>query len=199
MTTLKGKLVTALLTLLMFMPVISVVANAQLDPNDLNVKAYVDKPWYKVGEEGTLHITLLNYRDEAIEVRNITIMYSWFNFVDGEWQGNTTIIPSDTEKALASNGGMLAKEDIFTVPDDGRAQMYNWVQIIVYTDRGIFQPPNTLISIASQPASTIADVDKIVTLLTVQIVLIVVCCLIIAAAVFMARPRSPFATPTKEA
>lgn len=181
------------------------IASASLVPRGFLIQCYVDKPQYRPGEEGILYIALLNYRDEAIEVRNITIRYSWFNYVNGKWEGNVTIIPADAEKALSSNGGKLEKQATFTVPNDGRVSPYYGslgAYITVYTDRGVYPttPPHEVfvpITVANLPPETLVDMDKLITLFTVQIVLIVICTLILAAAIFLST-RKPAMPPQKE-
>lgn len=184
-------------TLSIFLSVVSAI-----ELNDVVISAYVDKPQYMPGEDGRLYINILNYKDKPVEIENITILYSWFGYVDNKWVGNETIIPASDEKALTKDGGKLIKQVAFTVPNDGRILSGDGpgaceAQITVYFDDESFFESIPINVAYPQWHVSLQDMDKLMSLVTVQIVLTIVCTVILAAAIFLSRRKAP-ATWKKE-
>jgi len=124
-----------IMTLSMLLIVPSNKVMAQVSAT-VNVYAWVDKPQYEVGETGTLYITVRNDRTDSIEIRNVTIRFPWFAYVQDHWEGNETIkgTPVDT---ISSEGGHYYREVKFTVPNDGRATALSavgWSEIMIDVD-----------------------------------------------------------------
>jgi len=157
----------------------------------VTVNVWTDKPQYKPGEKGILKISVLNERDEPIEIRNITIEYPWFAYdaKEGEWVGNETL-KLDPAEILSSKGGHYYKEVEFTIPSDGRAIMEGPLRIDIATNKGVIPVfPDLSVATLSLPVSIVA-LDTWMTSLTA---VIVVCTIILAAVIFLAtrRPRTP--------
>jgi hypothetical protein len=145
------------------------------------VSTWTDKPRYGPGERGTLYIVFYNDRAEAIEVRNITLVYTnWHAYINQAWVGNETKKYSVT---IASKAKNVFSDVTFTTPSDGRA-VYTPVSIEIGTDHG-YEPAEAYIYFFESSRY----MDQIVMLFTVLVVLVIVCTVIIAAAVFLSARR----------
>ncbi|MGQ9538608.1 MAG: hypothetical protein ACUVTE_03370, partial [Candidatus Bathycorpusculaceae bacterium] len=82
----------------------------------------------------------------------------------------------------------------FTVPSDGRALISGKVSIEVAVDKAPYSYDEDVpIYIKSAPLyMSLEDADKLITLFTVQVILVLICAIIIAAAIFlsMRRPKA---------
>lgn len=159
---------------------------------DVTVYAWTDKPQYKPGETGTLKITVLNEGDEPIDVRNISIRYPWFayNGKTGEWEGNETV--KEGLPMWVDPGEVYYKEVEFAIPTDGRVPQMGEIDVDVETGDGKVEPkenPSLVVSSVSLPMA-IADLEKMMTSLTVAIV---VCTIILAIVIFLStrKTRAP--------
>lgn len=165
-------------------------ALAQELPKEVIVKVWTDKPYYKPGEEGKLTIVVMNNGEEAgIFIENISITYPWWpTYIDGKWVGNDTIFPTKTEKGL-EYGDIYQVERSFKIPRDGRAKSGTiTVRVYFAGDR----PPRTEfinLVVDTAPPSDIEGLDRIVSLLAVQIILTVVVALVLAAAIYLSAKR----------
>ncbi len=182
MTKLNKKII-ALIIMAVSMLLITPLVNAQ-EPDEVTV--WTSKPNYAPGEKGTLYVAFYNNRDVAVTIKNITITYyAWRAYVGGTWVGNET---HTMDVPLSGKGTKLLNEVVditFTVPTDGRA-INTTVQVKIGTDRG-FEYGYANINVPETPSY----MEQIVTLFTVQVVLIIVCTIIIAATIFLSarRPR----------
>jgi hypothetical protein len=188
----KKKIVTIMLLTLAASILVS-IAYADYIPRGIQLQARPTDYQYMPGQSGTLYVVVLNYRTTPVEIKNITIFYPWFAYVkDTGWTGNDTIVPSTSEKTLASSGGKFEKEISFNVPSDGRLlTMTSTASVVVYDNNdNVIATADVPINI-NVPAihSTIQDVDKITTLFTVLVVLVIVCTIIIAATIFLSMRR----------
>jgi uncharacterized membrane protein len=163
---------------------------AVAQPN-LQIKAWTDKLDYMPGEKLTLYIALNNTGTSALTVGNITVTYeSWRAYINDEWIGGETI---NVDKAMKI-GETLKVETIYIVPTDGRAKS-TLISLIVSTDQG----SNTYRDVAYiEVSSTPRYMEQIVTLFTVQVVLMIICTIIVAATIFLSA-RKPQVTWRKEA
>jgi len=156
----------------------------------IEIYGYVDKTQYMPGDKGTLKIWIVNDGTEDIILKSVTIEYPWNKFYI--WEGNETI-KEFTNPAILK-GGNWSDSRTFTVPTDGRA-IGGDIRVHVVTSPST--PANTNwipITVASAPAyESIQDMDKLVTLFTVQAVLLIVCTIIIAATIFLSA-RKPQVT-----
>ena len=191
-TNLKRKYLAIVITTMAISAIfLTSLAYAQV-PTTVNIYAWTDKTYYNLGEKGILYIVIRNDRkDEDLILKNITITYPWFAYTGEKWEGNDTIKP---DVAFMKNGGIYTKSVDFDVPRDGRAVggMYGTtLQIIVAVDKAPYQYLHSMpIYIKSTPIyMSFEDMDKIVTLFTVQAVLIIVCTIIIAATIFLSARR----------
>lgn len=178
--------VTLVLTLLSFTS-----AYAQVQPT-VNIYAWTDKPSYKPGESGKLTIVVRNDRkDVDLILYNITIRYPWFAFTGEKWEGNDTITIGET---LLKNGGVKTYSRTFTIPSDGRVASYIYgsqASIMANVDKSPYSYTSSVpiyIRSVSYPMA-IEDWDKMVILLTVQVVLTIVCTIILAATIFLSARR----------
>jgi len=159
--------------------------------------AWTDKPGYDLGEKSVLHIVIRNDRtDEDLILQNMTIKYPWFVFTGEKWDGNDTIKPSPPFVLQKNGGNVYTINREFTVPSDGRAMsgIYGGTsQIEIET--AVDKPPyryskSVAIYVKSVPVfMSIENADKIVTLFTIQVVLLIVCTIIIAATIFLSARR----------
>ena len=157
---------------------------APLTQAQTRIVAWTDKSQYLAGQTGKLYITYNNDRDEPVTIRNITIVYEeWRAYINNAWVGNTTYEP-DTEKSVTEETAYTF-EISFTVPSDGRARTTD-VYIIVYTNK----PYDSLyLTSGIRVVETPAYMEQIVTLFTIQVVLLIVCTIIIAATIFLSARR----------
>lgn len=166
----------------------------------VNIYAWTDKTSYKPGERGTLTIVVRNDRtDKDLILYNITIEYPWFAYTGKKWEGNDTIIVN--AQLMRGEAKNYTKE--FTVPFDGRvtACMLEPQEIVItaYVNElpYHYSPQENAVPriyVVSPPPYDVAiyDWDKLLTLITVQVVLMIVCTIIIAAIIFFStrRPRA---------
>lgn len=150
--------------------------NAQA-PEPLTI--WTDRFEYAPGETGTLYYVFYNDRTIAVTVKKITIVFEgWQAYRNGQWEGNQTIEISPPQ-AVAGRG-IYENSTKFTVPTDGRA-MSTWAGITIQTAEAGNIHGDCYITVTSTPRY----MDQIITLFTVQVVLIIVCTIIIAATIFL--------------
>lgn len=157
------------------------------------IYGYVDKTQYMPGDTGTLKIWIVNDGTEDIILKSVTIKYPWNAFYI--WEGNETI--KDINAAILK-GGNWSTTRTFTVPTDGRAKGGS-INVDVVTSAVPGTKPIS-ITVASAPTyGSLQDMDKLVTLFTVQVVLLIVCTVIIAATIFISvrRPQATWRTEEK--
>lgn len=119
---LSQKSVTAVIAILLLslsVSLISITAGAR--PN-VSIYLSTDKPYYTYGQNGELYVTVRNEGPGPIEIRKITVTYSWFGWYNGGWNGNET--RTDIENnAVAENATSDTFKFTFTVPTEGRGLM----------------------------------------------------------------------------
>ena len=160
---------------------------AQAQWSSPRIIAWTDKPEYSAGQTGKLYITYNNSRDDPprpVTIRNITIAFEeWQAYINNEWVGTLTYTPNENEKTVTEHTARTF-EVSFTVPSDGRAKTTN-VNITVFTNKG--SENNDLYEI--QVVKTPVYMDQIVTIFTIQVVLLIICTIIIAATIFLSARR----------
>jgi len=155
--------------------------NAQDEPETVTV--WTDKPEYNPGETGTLNIVFYNDFGISIEIKEIVVIFdAWRAYEDGEWKGNQTI----TVNQAVASGGTYSTSITFTVPTDGRAKTTDVHLVLKTTEVG-----NIHEWAAISVVQTVRYMEQIITLFTIQVVLLIVCTIIIAATIFLSarRPR----------
>ena len=175
------------------------LAYAQV-PNTVNIYAWTDKTYYNPGEKGTLTIIIRNDRtDVDLILKNITVTYPWFAYTGEKWEGNATIL--DIDFTLTKNGGKIYTTTVdINIPSDGRASfsgMYGGmygsptIQIEVAVDKSPYVYSKSVpFYVKSTPFfMSLEGMDEIVTLFTVQVVLLIICTIIIAATIFLSARR----------
>jgi hypothetical protein len=180
---LKGKLL--LVSVAAIMALIACAPLAQAIPSVV-VNGYTDKPYYKPGETVTLKFWVYNEGPEDIVLKNITIEYPWHSVL---WGGNKTIKNINAALTKSQN---WTYSDTITIPTDGRAGS-GYVRITYTYTYGSSTPnpsTNIYLSIASVPEYFLFEnMDRLVTLITVLVVLVIVGAIIIAAAIFLTMRR----------
>ncbi len=158
----------------------------------LEIYGYTDAQQYTLGEKGTLKFWIYNDGTEDFILKNVTIEYPWHYYYI--WEGNETI--KDINTAILV-GGNWSKTLPFTVPSDGRA-VGGSIRIVVYTDKLTPQTAYIPINVANAPYHwSLQDMDKLITLFTVQAVLLIISAVIIAATLFLTS-RKPKITWKEE-
>jgi len=173
------------------------LAYAQTPSATVNIYAYTDKNSYNPGDKGTLKIVVRNDRtDQDLIIKNITVFYPWFAYTGDQWEGNDTIT-EETPPVIVKEGGTYTKSVDFNIPTDGRViSMYGYltIDIMVTVDKSPYQyPTGGYYQVPIYIVTTPSYMSQIVTLFTVQVVLIIVCTIIIAATIFLSK-RSPQVT-----
>jgi hypothetical protein len=149
---------------------------------NVQIYGYVDKTQYMPGDTVTLTFYIYNYGPDEIVLKNVTIYYPWYSPI---WGGNETI---KNINAVISEGKNWNTTKTFTIPTDGRAvgsevtiEYKYTIGTTVYT-----RSDDISINLVSAPDyGSLKDMDKLVTLFTVQVVLLIVCTIIIAATIFL--------------
>jgi len=163
---------------------------ANAEPQTLTI--WTDKAEYAPGETGTLYFVFYNSEGSALTIKKITIVFEdWAAYRNDQWEGNQTIelVPP---QGVASKG-IYANSTKFSVPNDGRAQTTQ-VRITIQTEEASsIGPWPHFISVVQTPRY----MEQIVTLFTLQIVLIIVCSIILAATIFLSA-RKPQVAWSKE-
>ena len=190
MRRLKKKMYTMIILAVSVLLIIP-LAGAQ-GPGQLT--AWTDRPEYGPGESGTLSFTFLNLMGRTIAIKKITILFThWQAYKNGQWEGNQTI---EVNSALVVDQ-LYQNSTKFTVPTDGRATT-TWLEITIQTDEFgdlTYRYPDTpIIPVILTPRY----MEQIVTLLTIQEVLIIVCTIIIAATVFLSSRKPKPVWKTEE-
>ena len=117
------------------------LAFAQVLPGQtLNIYTWTDKSGYLPGEKGTLRMIIRNDRtDVDLILQNITLLFPWFAYTGGTYDGNYTVKPAS--QILNKNGGNVYSTSVdFTVPSDGRiiapigSQIQN-IDIRIFVDK----------------------------------------------------------------
>lgn len=193
----KKKYLLTMLATATLLAILSPTLTYAQPPATVNIYTWTDKTSYDPGEKGTLKIVIRNDRtDQDLILYNITITYPWFAYTGEKWEGNDTITINE---AIQKNGGIKTYTRDFTVPSDGRAITPYYasaqISIMVNVDEAPYQyTKNPSIYIKSTPLyMSLEDGDKLVTLFTIQVVLLIVCTIIIAATIFLS-PRRPQVT-----
>jgi ABC-type anion transport system duplicated permease subunit len=146
------------------------------------IYGYMDKTQYKPGETVKMSFWIHNPSAETIELKNITIRYPWYSPF---WDSNQTIKYETTTTLV--QGQNRSEVITFPIPNDGRAEAGDVMITITYKD-GTGNIRSTLSSVYLSVISygPLENMDKIVTLLTVLVVLVIVGAVIIAATIFLA-------------
>lgn len=166
------------------------LANAQ-SVSVPRVHAWTDRQEYMAGEKGTLFVAFYNDLGEAIEIKNITLIYhSWNAYINGAWVGNET--RTYTDVTLADKETHVFSDITFNVPTDGRA-VPTTVSIEIGTDHGYRY---TTSNISLQEASRY--MEQIIFWFTLLVVLVIVCTLILAATIFLSARRPQVTWKTEE-
>ncbi|MGQ9530554.1 MAG: hypothetical protein ACUVQX_03210 [Candidatus Bathycorpusculaceae bacterium] len=164
------------------------IALAQAQGPSEVITVWTDKPQYSAGQTGKLYITYNNVRDSPVTIRNISIVFEeWWAYdkTKNAWIGNLTYEPPEGEKTLTEHT-IRVFEVSFTVPTDGRATKTK-VDIKVYTNLPTPDRPSEKPTI--NVFETPVYMEQIITLFTIQVVLLIVCTVIIAATIFLSARR----------
>jgi len=178
-----NKKVFAFIVMTVSMLLLAPLVNAQPE----TVTVWTDKHEYSPGQTGKLYIAYNNIREDPVTIRNITVVFSqWWAYINDAWVGNLTYEPSENEKTIAEHS-IRVFEISFTVPSDGRARRTD-AEIKVYTNLGYDQP-----SLSETPEISVLEtpvyMEQVITLFTIQVVLLIVCTIIIAATIFLSAHR----------
>jgi len=187
---LKGKTSTLLLATVVLALIFVPLARAQVP--QVEIYGYVDKVQYSPGETGELKIWIVNEGDVALIFQNITVVYPWSSYLP--WEGNETRKEIGT---VISVGGNTTLTFSFTVPNDGRAVTTGpSFSVNVETDKDD-DWESIPMNIANPPWNmAIQGMNNLVTLITVQTIMIIVA--IIIAAAFLSRCRAGVTSSNKE-
>jgi hypothetical protein len=190
---LKGKILLASMIAALAILAFSPAANAAAT---VVVYGYTDKTSYMPGDTVTVTFYIYNYGPDQIVLKNVTVVYPWYNIL---WGGNQTINANNAVLAEGKNWNSTAT---FTIPNDGRAYGDAIYFSFVYTISGSPLPGSGSIDfpLASVPTLAFKNMDNLVTLITVEAVLIIISALIIAGAIFLSghKPKVTWTAEQKE-
>ncbi|MEM3579135.1 MAG: hypothetical protein QXL54_02795 [Candidatus Bathyarchaeia archaeon] len=172
--------VLAMLTVLVFMQPAECAAT-------INVYGYVDKRQYSPGETVTLKLWVYNEGPDEVVLKNITIYVPWYSPM---WGGDYTISAGN---AVLGKGQNWTTTKTFTIPDDGRIYTGGSIKV-----EGVYTIGSAVYTFTRYPCSmyiptpyeyALVNMDRLLTLITVQIVLVIVCTIILAATIFLSMRR----------
>lgn len=152
----------------------------------INVYGYTDKRKYSPGETVTLKLWVYNEGPDEVVLKNITFYVPWYSPV---WGGNYTISAGN---AVLGKGQNWTTTKTFTIPEDGRAYGGS-IKV-----EGVYTIGSAAYTFTRYPCSmdvptayeySLANMDKLLTLITVQAVLVIVCTIILAATIFLSMRR----------
>lgn len=157
---------------------------------NVRVYGYTDKPQYGAGETVTLKLWVYNHGPDEIVLKNVTIYYPWYAPV---WGGNYSVTGID---AVLSAGKNWSLTKTFTVPTDGRAIGGDIEVEVAYTiGTTVYRFTDEIPLYVVMPSlQSLENMDKLLTLVTIQAVLVIVCTIILAATIFLSvrRPKVAF-------
>ncbi|MEM2105754.1 MAG: hypothetical protein QXV21_04720 [Candidatus Bathyarchaeia archaeon] len=178
----------ALLLILLVIPLLLAVVHAN---NIETITAWTNKQVYVPSERGTLYVNFYNSGASTVEIKNITVTYkSWQAYIDGKWVGNETFSVNEN----VTSGSVITLAVPFTIPSDGRAQTTT-VDIEIRTNIGLETKVNAL---SINVSETSPYMEQIVTLFTIQAVLLIVCTIVISATIFLSMHKPPSAIKTSK-
>lgn len=154
---------------------------------NVRVYGYTDKPQYVAGETVTLKLWVYNHGPDEIVLKNVTIYCPWYAPV---WGGNYSLTGINAVRSAGENWSLTKQ---FTITTDGRAIGGNIKIEVVYTI-GITTYKFTdeiPLDIVKPSLRSLESMDKLLTLVTIQAVLVIVCTIILAATIFLSvrRPK----------
>ncbi|MCS7123910.1 MAG: hypothetical protein NZ932_00615 [Candidatus Bathyarchaeota archaeon] len=171
--------------------VLAIAASASTRPvecaADVRVYGYTDKLQYLPSETVTLKFWVYNHGPDEVVLKNVTIYCPWYSPV---WGGDYTEKNID---AVLSTGKNWSKTYTFTVPPDGRALGGDIEVVIVYTiGPSVYRRTSDIpLEVVKPSYRSVENMDKLLTLVTLQAVLVIVCTIILAATIFLSvrRPK----------
>lgn len=153
---------------------------------EIVVYGYTDKPQYLPGETVTLKLWVYNKGSDKIVLENVTIYCPWATPV---WGGDFT--EAKINKPLSA-GESWNKNFTFTIPSDSRAFLKrNFTVEVTYTiGSNVYEDGGGIpLEIVMPSYQSLENMDKLLALITVQIVLTIVCTIILAATIFLSMRR----------
>jgi len=174
-----------LLGVLAVLTILALTCPAECAAN-INVYGYTDKYQYSPGETVTLKIWAYNEGPDEVVLKNVTIYVPWYSPM---WGGNYTISAGN---AVLGKGQNWTTTVTFTIPVDGRAYSGAITVEGVYTIGSAgytFRRYPCSVNIAQPYKYLLVDMDKLLSLITVQVVLTIVCTIILAATIFLSMRR----------
>lgn len=154
---------------------------------NVRVYGYTDKPQYVAGETVTLKLWVYNHGPDEIVLKNVTIYCPWYAPV---WGGNYSLTGIDAVLSAGKNWSLTKQ---FTVPTDGRALGGDIRIEVAYTiGTAAYRFTDEIpLDVARPSLRSLESMDKLLTLVTIQAVLVIVCTIILAATIFLSvrRPK----------
>jgi len=180
-----GKKISLFLLVLMMLTMLACTGPAECAAT-VNVYGYTDRYYYLPGESVKLMFWVYNEGPDKIILENVTVRFPWHRPV---WDGNITIPAANT---VLDKGQSWNKNITFTIPNDSRASSGPISVEVVYTiGSNTYRDTRTAcpLNINPLPELSLKDMDKLLTLITVQVVLVIVCTIILAATIFLSARR----------
>lgn len=180
----REKIVTIAIIVLMLCLSVSLVSMTAVAEPNVSLYLSTDKPYYTYGQSGKLYVTVRNEGPGPIAIRNITVIFPWFGWYHGGWEGNTTITDIE-DSSVDENATSETFEVPFTVPAEGRGLavvssahvevVYAWGEEVEYEPEDIYisielpvtQSPNLTPILYLMGADTILLILAIIGLLFV--------------------------------
>jgi len=174
----------------LFLAVLAIATSALAPANcvaNVKVYGYTDKPQYSAGETVTLKLWVYNHGPDEIVLKNVSIYYPWYAPV---WGGNYSLTGID---AVLSAGKNWSLTKTFTVPTDGRA-VGGDIEVEVSYNIGTttYKVKEEIpLEVIRPYLRSLEGMEKLLTLVTLQSVLVIVCTIILAATIFLSvrRPK----------
>ncbi|MEM2419713.1 MAG: hypothetical protein QXL38_01845 [Candidatus Bathyarchaeia archaeon] len=155
---------------------------------EIKIYGYTDKPQYMPGETVTLKLWVYNKGPDKIVLENVTIYCPWATPV---WGGDVT--EANINKPLPA-GESWNKNFTFTIPSDSKVFLKNCFAVkVTYTiGSNVYEFKDDYavpLKIVIPLYQSLENMDKLLALITLQVVLMIVCTIILAATMFLSTRR----------
>jgi len=189
---LREKNVTAVMVVLLLSLSVSLISITAGAEPDVSVYLSTNKPYYTYGESGKLYVTVRNEGSGPIAIRNITVIFPWFGWYHGGWDGNETITDIEVN-TVDENATSETFEVPFKVPAEGRAWVRSSARVEVayaWGDESDHESEDIYISIET-PVTQSPNLTPILYLMGIDTILLI----LVIIGLFFVWMRKPTPLP----
>jgi hypothetical protein len=172
----EKSVIAAMIVLLLSLSVSLISITAGAEPH-VGIYLSTNKPYYTYGESGKLYVTMRNEGPGPIEIKNISVTFSWLGWYHGGWDGNETITDIE-DNLVGENDTSEIFEVPFTVPAEGRpgVSLGSSADVYVgytYTDGFKYTPESSIAIPIELPVTQSPNLTPILYLMCVDTILLI--------------------------